>query len=272
MEIKKIGVFGLGVVGKAVYEFFENRVDIYGYDKYKEEFPWDEIKIKECDLIFFCLPTPVSKDAIPISGNTLCESQDLSTIEENVKKLEEIDYKQLVLIKSTVLPGVTSHFQRLNPKISFYHSPEFLSELTAHEDFENQRLIIIGKAGIFKHEDNELIKFFEKFFPKVITTTSEESEMVKYTANCFYATKVSFFTSIYETCRKLHIDFETVKNLAIASREWINPMHTNVPGRHGLGYGGMCLPKDCEAFGKLNPFVRLVYVFNSIIREKNKIC
>ena len=75
-----------------------------------------------------------------------------------------------------------------------------------------------------------------------------EAEVAKYTSNCFYATKLSFFNEIYQVCQKLDISYDAVKEMTIASG-WVNPMHTDVPGPDGkLGWGGSCFPKDTSAF------------------------
>jgi UDP-glucose 6-dehydrogenase len=73
---------------------------------------------------------------------------------------------------------------------------------------------------------------------------------MKIFCNCFYATKIQFFTEIYLLCEKTGCDYNVVKNMMLGNG-WINPMHTNVPGNDGnISYGGYCFPKDTNALNE----------------------
>ena len=61
------------------------------------------------------------------------------------------------------------------------------------------------------------------------------------------ATKVVFFNELYQLCKKADIDYDIIR-LLVQEDERIGTSHMNVPGEHGLGYGGSCFPKDVEAF------------------------
>merc|ERR1712013_375367 len=77
--------------------------------------------------------------------------------------------------------------------------------------------------------------------------TSMESESMKSFVNSFYAVKIQFFNELYLLCQNNGADFETIKTLMMKNN-WINPMHTQVPGHDGkLSYGGACFPKDTNA-------------------------
>ena len=68
--------------------------------------------------------------------------------------------------------------------------------------------------------------------------------------NCFYATKVQFFTELYLLCKNNGCDFNTVKEMMLKNK-WINPMHTSVPGPDfKISFGGLCFPKDVQALNK----------------------
>ena len=94
---------------------------------------------------------------------------------------------------------------------------------------------------------------------------------MKLFCNNFYAVKIQFFNELYLLCQKINCDFETVKNLMLHN-DWINPMHTQVPGSDGqLSYGGLCSPKDTQALLSLmkrNNSPNLV--LESCIDERNK--
>ena len=76
---------------------------------------------------------------------------------------------------------------------------------------------------------------------------------MKLFCNNFYAAKVQIFNEFYLLCEKVGIEFEIVKSMMLKN-DWINPMHTSVPGPDGkLSYGGMCFPKDVSS---LNEFMK----------------
>ena len=76
---------------------------------------------------------------------------------------------------------------------------------------------------------------------------SDESEMVKYIANCFFATKVSFFNEMYLLCGKLNLDWDKMM-MGVLSDGRIGTSHFQVPGHDGdMGFGGTCFPKDINS-------------------------
>ena len=81
----------------------------------------------------------------------------------------------------------------------------------------------------------------------IIKTGSTTAEMVKYFANCFLATKVSFANEMKQFCDKKNIDYDKVVEYALYDNR-IGQSHLGVPGPDGkLGFGGSCFPKDINA-------------------------
>jgi UDPglucose 6-dehydrogenase len=132
------------------------------------------------------------------------------------------------------------------PSLNIVHNPEFLSADTAAKDFSEQRHIVLGGAPELTAE---VARFYRRYFPEADITeaSSTETESMKIFANSFYAIKIQFFNELYLACQDSGADFLTVKNMMLKNG-WINPMHTQVPGKDGqLSYGGMCFPKDTKA-------------------------
>ena len=128
-------------------------------------------------------------------------------------------------------------------------NPEFLSARTAVVDFQSQKHIILGYDPIKQIDFIMLLRIYDRFFPgsKISVCRSFEAETSKLFCNAFYATKVQFFTEMWDLCHKNGIDFTIVRGLML-DNGWINPMHTLVPGPDGLiSYGGACFPKDTKA-------------------------
>lgn len=256
MEINNIGLIGLGFVGTALKNTFELKgVKVATYDKYKKDFS-NFNNILNSKYIFFCLPTP-SNDS----------GYDLSSIIENLDLLQLSSFKGTVIIKSTVLPGTC---KSLSASYSFdiIHNPEFLTERTAFEDFFNQSHIVIGHTSSV---DYNIINFYMTHFPyaKISSCTSDESESMKIMCNSFYAMKVQIFNEFYNHCNNLNIDYNNVVKLMLANN-WINPMHTKVPGSDGkLSYGGHCFPKDTEALlAQMKERSSLHSVLEAVVKER----
>lgn len=259
----RIGIAGIGVVGGAVVKSFEeHKVNIAAYDKYKNIGYFDDIL--STDIVFLCLPTLYNYEL---------ETYDKSSIREICQLLKENKYQGLVIIKSTVEPTTSQSFAD-EYDLNILHNPEFLTAKTAYEDFHYQQHIVIGKTNNITSEKLQpLIDFFKKYYPtaEFSLCNSTESESIKIFCNCFYAVKIQFFNELYLVCQKLGIDYDTVKNTMLKNN-WINPMHTQIPGTDGqLSYGGMCFPKDTNAllsFMKINDVPHKV--LEATVNERNE--
>lgn len=129
------------------------------------------------------------------------------------------------------------------------HNPEFVSTATAYMDFHEQKKIILGNESGTEKQVRLINMFYKTFYPRSIieNCTSIESESMKIFCNVFYSIKIQYFNELYFVCQRHGMEFNRVKNLMLGNR-WINPMHTQVPGRDGrFSYGGNCLPKDTNA-------------------------
>ena len=240
----KIGIIGIGCVGSAILkDFKEKGVDVICYDKYKNGGIGSLEDTLICDIILLCLPTLYSN---------IKKEYNKTPLIEICTQLQLYNYNGLVVIKSTVEPETTDTFSK-KFKLKFAHNPEFLSASTAYEDFKNQNHIVIGyPSNLDKHLLKPLIDFYKKYYPKAQLSiiNSTESELMKIIVNNFYAVKIQFFNEIYLLSQKINISYENVKNTMLKNN-WINPMHTDVPGTDGkLSYGGMCFPKDTNALNE----------------------
>jgi len=232
----KIGFIGQGFIGKNYADDFEKR----GFEvvRYALEEPYvqNKDKIRECDITFIAVPTPSTPNGF-----------DDSIIDE---ALQLIGKDNIAVIKSTILPGTTEKFQERYPGINVLHSPEFLTEKTANYDAEYPDRNIIGypdKQGeIMAHE---VMNVLPNAGYRVIIP-AKEAEMVKYGGNCWFYFKVIYMNMVYDLCKNLDINFETVKK-AMQFDPRIGPTHLDVVHQGGRGAGGHCFIKDFAAFARL---------------------
>jgi UDPglucose 6-dehydrogenase len=200
-----------------------------------------------------------------------CYNKD--AIHEVCCYLKSNNYKGIVIIKSTVEPETTNNLEKFY-NIKFVHNPEFLTARTAFQDFHNQKHIVLGLGNnCSKKEVIKIKDFYNKNYPfaSISICTSLESESMKIMCNSFYASKIMLFNEYYLLCKKNGSNFNIIKDLMLKN-DWINPMHTNIPGPDGqLGYGGACFPKDTKALLKYMKSQNLNnIVLESVIKQNEK--
>ncbi len=158
----------------------------------------------------------------------------------------------VVVTKSTVPVGTSRKVQeiinRVNPNADFdmASNPEFLREGSAIEDFRRPDRVVVGcdsdRARIAMHEVYRPLYLNET---PIVFTSRESSELIKYAANAFLATKISFINEMADLCEKLDADVQDVaRGMGLDGRIGGKFLHA------GPGYGGSCFPKDTLALLK----------------------
>lgn len=255
----RVGVIGYGFVGQAVVYGFKHCAI---YDKYKKEFN-DPSAVLNSDVIFVCVPT--------LNNPNDNMKYDLEPLNDVCQLLKTGNFKGLVVIKSTVLPGTTMEL-RQKYDLDLLHNPEFLSAKTSFKDFLTQKHIVIGHTGN-DHSANRLKEFYQEYFPSAYYSicSSVESETMKLCCNTFYASKVQLFTEFKLMCDANGAEFNHVREMMLLNG-WINPMHTAVPGTDGkISYGGACFPKDTKALNAyLSELETPHEVISAVINERDQ--
>jgi nucleotide sugar dehydrogenase len=148
-----------------------------------------------------------------------------------------------VMIRSTVPPGTTASLEARKGHV--VHVPEFMSERPdgVWKSPGDVPFLICGGT-------RQALEWFQPVLAAmaggpVYCCTATEAELVKYTANCFLAAKVTFVNEIARVCGAFGADWAAVR------QGWLHDpragtTHTAVEG-HGPGFGGSCLPKDLSA-------------------------
>ena len=240
----KIGIIGNGFVGSAIMHGFVLHADdimIYDKDPKRSTHSFEDVA-NLSDVIFICVPTPMFE-----SGE--CDLTIVNSVAEDLSKYDCMQEK-VVVIKSTVVPGTTERLAEKYKKMSFVFNPEFLTERKARLDFINTSRIVLG--GDKKEAIDKVEQLYRLRFPytKVIKTDFGTAQLIKYMANCFFATKVSFMNEMYEVCEAIGGDWEAALEGFISDGR-IGNSHIDVPGHDGdMGFGGKCFPKDINAMIK----------------------
>jgi len=277
----KVGIVGIGYVGiQLLIQFCSKKIFTIGFDKDKKKInklkkgisPYSYIsntsirpiklfsafsnnyeKIKFCDVIIICLPTPIKKNTKP----------DLSVIEKTVKKIEKYLKKgQLIILESTTYPGTTKEI--IGKKLSRFKIGEniFLAYSPERENpggkvpFYNITKISSG----FSNKCSVLSKLiYKKIVKNVVTASSlEEAEMTKLLENIYRSVNIGLVNELKMISKEMGIDINKVIKLASTKPFGYKPFFP------GPGVGGHCIPIDpyylywrAKKFGQEAKFIKL---------------
>ena len=197
--------------------------------------------VEKADAVFIAVGTPSRRG----DGHA-----DLSFVFSAAEEIAHaISNYTLIVTKSTVPVGtgrqVAEKIRRICPEADFdvCSNPEFLREGAAINDFMRPDRIVIG-ANTDKAR-KMMREIYRPLFLRetpIVFTDLETSELTKYAANSFLATKITFINEIADLCEKLGADVHDVaKGIGLDGRIGSKFLHP------GPGYGGSCFPKDTLA-------------------------
>ena len=260
----RIGVFGNGFVGSAVQFGFspstgcDYEVRVYDKDPSKSVDSIEET-VNKSDFIFLSVPTPSNMDG----------TINLDTVDKALSDINNVSKKDnIILLRSTMIPGSTRAFQNKYPDLNLVFNPEFLRERSAEVDFiENNTLLAIGTEddavyNIVKESHGDYPQSYAKLSPT-------EAELLKYYSNVYNALRIIFANSMYEVCESLGANYEKIRN-AFVKRGTTTGQYTLV-NKNWRGYAGVCLPKDTKALAGLVKELGLdLKLFETIDKENDK--
>ena len=198
-----------------------------------------ESAVKKTDVIFLALPTPQAEDG----------SADLQHVLEVSRKIGKyMNTYKVIVNKSTVPVGTGDRVRDIIAKetkhaFDVVSNPEFLKEGAAINDFMKPDRVVIGsdspKALAIM---SDLYAPFVRTGNPLILMDIHSSELTKYAANAFLATKVTFMNEVANLCERVGADVDMVRK-GMGTDVRIGPQFLFA----GVGYGGSCFPKDVSA-------------------------
>ena len=191
----------------------------------------------EAEFVYLCVPTPQALDG----------GADLSFIETAARQIADVMPAEAIVVnKSTVPVGSTKVVERVlgRPDVAVVSNPEFLREGSAVHDFLHPDRIVIGSE-----DQGAAIRVASLYLgipAPLVVTDPASAETIKYAANAFLATKLSFVNAVAAVCEAVGADVsDVVLGLGYDKRighEFLKP---------GPGWGGSCFPKDSRALVKI---------------------
>lgn len=198
--------------------------------------------IAEAKIIFLALPTPPGGDGAADLSYVLGAAKDIAKLIKEYK---------VIVTKSTVPVGTADKVtaimkEHTDVEFAVVSNPEFLREGVAVDDFMKPDRVVIGTVDERARKlMGELYAPYVRQGNPIIYMDERSSELTKYAANSFLATKISFMNEIANMCELVGADVDMVRR-GIGADDRI--------GRRflfsGIGYGGSCFPKDVQALAK----------------------
>ncbi|MDE0284308.1 MAG: UDP-glucose/GDP-mannose dehydrogenase family protein [Gammaproteobacteria bacterium] len=201
--------------------------------------------IAECDLVFIAVGTPARRG----DGHA-----DLKYVHQAARDIAPYLQGYTVIVdKSTVPVGTARDVKRIvgemNPRAEFdvASNPEFLREGAALADFMRPDRVVIGvESKRAEQVLRELYRPLNLIETPMVVTDLESAELIKYAANAFLATKISFINEISALCEAVNADVHAVaRGIGLDGRIGRKFLHP------GPGYGGSCFPKDTRALVRI---------------------
>ena len=200
--------------------------------------------VKNADAVFIAVGTPSRRG----DGHA-----DLSYVFVAAKEIAEaVDGYTVVVTKSTVPVGTGRKVEEIIAKaqpdadVDVVSNPEFLREGSAIEDFMRPDRVVIGTNS--ERAQNVMRSLYRPLYlteTPIVFTSRQTSELIKYAANTFLATKITFINEIADLCEVVDADVQDVaRGIGLDGRIGRKFLHA------GPGYGGSCFPKDTLALVK----------------------
>jgi UDPglucose 6-dehydrogenase len=198
--------------------------------------------VGEAEIVFIAVGTPMRADG----------HADLSAVRAVAREIGlALNGPKIVVSKSTVpvetgemISSIIREHARAPHPVSVVSNPEFLREGSAVADFLKPDRVVIGTDD--PQTERVMRDLYAPLDAPIVVTDVRTSEMIKYAANAFLATKISFINEIANICELLDVDVRAVcTGIGYDQRigtKFLQP---------GIGYGGSCFPKDVRALEQL---------------------
>ena len=229
-----IGFVGQGFVGGNYADDFEKRG--YKVVRYSLEPQYVENKgkIRDCDIVFVCVPTPTTPKGF-----------DASIVEAGISLVGD---GKIAVVKSTLMPGSTKALQKKFPKKIVLCSPEFLSVATAAHDAANPFSNIVGMP-VNDAKYRAAAKSVQSSLPKSpfsLSCNSTEAEIIKYAHNANGYFQVILANILYDLTWSEGGDWAHIQ-AAIEADPYVSNRYSRPVHKSGRGAGGACFIKDFAA-------------------------
>jgi UDPglucose 6-dehydrogenase len=197
----------------------------------------NSVAVQAAEFVFICLPTPQGDNGVA----------DTSYVEAATKEIApHLESGSIVITKSTVPVGSTKVIEAVLNRndVDVVSNPEFLREGNAIRDFLNPDRIVIGSGN--NQASQRVAGIYSLLNAPCVITDPASAETIKYAANAFLATKISYINAVAALCEGVGADV-----LAVIEGIGLDKRIGSAFLQPGPGWGGSCFPKDSKALVKI---------------------
>jgi UDPglucose 6-dehydrogenase len=231
-------------------------------------FAVDTASVATAEAVFIAVGTPSRRG----DGHA-----DLTYVYEAVREFAPLlSPKAVVVTKSTVPVGTGDEIERIlrelrkDAEIQVVSNPEFLREGAAIQDFKHPDRIVVGTEDLTARD--VLAEIYRPLYlntPPLLYVSRRTAELIKYAANAFLATKITFINEIADLCEQVGADVQEVsRGIGLDNRIGAKFLHA------GPGFGGSCFPKDTSALLKTaqdyGVALRIVETVSSVNEQRKR--
>jgi len=232
------------------------------------EFAAETARVRDADAVFIAVGTPSRRG----DGHA-----DLSFVYDAVREIAPLLSRTTVVVtKSTVPVGTGDEIEHIlrekrpDADVQVVSNPEFLREGAAIRDFKHPDRIVVGTDD--ERARAVLAEIYRPLYLNelpIIFVTRRTAELIKYAANAFLATKITFINEIADLCERVGADVQEVaRGMGLDNRIGGKFLHA------GPGFGGSCFPKDATALLKTaqdhGVALRIVETVSSVNEQRKR--
>lgn len=276
----KIGVIGIGSVGRAISHCLKFYYEVAEYNKSRKDPSKNTGKpedLLDCDAICVCVPTDLKDGRL-----------DMSAVDETLEMLNYHQYCGVIILKSTLRVGYCDEATQIYPRLRIVYTPEYLRERSAFPFASNpDRIVVatIGTSGYISHKNDEDLQLVKKIFAwqeaPWLEMSYVEAEISKVAHNAFIGVKVTFTNEIANICEEYKADAEKVM-LGVAMDRRIaqyrgnlikgvpnlKEIHMDPTGAKTFS-GSKCIPKDAAELANSSEKAKLMKFILEMNKDEN---
>jgi UDPglucose 6-dehydrogenase len=196
------------------------------------------------EIVFLCTGTPSLSDGEADLRQVRAAATSIGT--------HLVPGSDTVIVTKSTMPvgtaelvaGIVAEHAAPGARVAIVSNPEFLREGRVLHDILHPDRVVLG--GDDARALETVAALYEPLGAPILRTDHRSAELIKYAANAFLATKISFINDIARLCERLGADVNVVA-AGIGADERIGPLFLNA----GIGFGGSCFPKDVGALTRM---------------------
>ncbi len=200
--------------------------------------------IPDREIVLLCTGTPSLSDGEADLRQVRSAAMSIGAHLRPGRKTIIVNKSTMPVGAAELVAGIVAEHAPEDARFAVVSNPEFLREGRVLEDILEPDRIVLG--GDDTQALATVASLYEPFGAPILQTDHRSAELIKYAANAFLATKISFINDIARLCERLGADV-TVVARGIGADERIGPRFLHA----GIGFGGSCFPKDVGALTRM---------------------